>query len=104
MASRREIVDYICEQMAGAGDIRAKRMFGEYGVYCDGIFIGVICNDTLFVKPTPAGDAIAEGLDRVPPYRGAKPSIEVPEERVEDQGWLAGLIQATRDGLSTRSR
>ncbi|MEO6091605.1 MAG: TfoX/Sxy family protein [Novosphingobium sp.] len=90
--------------MAGAGDIRAKRMFGEYGVYCDDIFIGVICNDTLYVKPTPQGDAIADGLDRVPPYQGAKPSIEVPEDRLEDHGWLAGLIQATRDALSTSSR
>ena len=36
MASHKAFVDYITEQLGGAGEIRAKPMFGEYGLYCDG--------------------------------------------------------------------
>ena len=99
MASQQSIVDYICEQMAGAGDISSRRMFGEFGIYCDGTFIGVICRDTLFLKITKAGEALAGDLDRAPPYQGAKPSFRIPEERVEDRDWLAAIVRATHDDL-----
>ena len=36
MASKQGTADYILEQLAGAGTVTAKKMFGEYGVYCDG--------------------------------------------------------------------
>ena len=32
MASSKEMVDYVCDQLSGAGEIRAKRMFGEWGL------------------------------------------------------------------------
>lgn len=55
MASHREFVEFITEQLREAGDIRSRPMFGEYGLYCDGVFFAVICDDQLFVKPTPRG-------------------------------------------------
>ena len=61
MASHKAFVDYITEQLGGAGEIRAKTMFGEYGLYCDGQFFAVICEDQLFLKCTPPGGG------RVPP-------------------------------------
>ena len=45
MASEPGTVDYICGQMRLAGVIAARKMFGEYGVYCDGIIVGLICGD-----------------------------------------------------------
>lgn len=45
MASDQDTVDYICAQMAGAGLISARKMFGEYGVYCDGNIVGLICDN-----------------------------------------------------------
>ncbi|WP_226779462.1 TfoX/Sxy family protein [Oceaniglobus trochenteri] len=95
MASQQGTVDFIVGQMAGAGTVSARPMFGEYGVYCEGKFIGVICNDRLFVKPTAAGRAHGVDLPEKPAYEGAKPSLAVPEDRVEDADWLAGLIRAT---------
>lgn len=99
MASQQSVVDYICEQMAGAGEISSRPMFGEYGIYCDATFIGVICRDTLFLKITKTGEALAAGLERAPPYDGAKPSFLIPEDRIEDRDWLAAMVGATRDGL-----
>ncbi len=55
MASSKETIDFLLEQMAGAGTITARKMFGEYGMYCDGKIMALVCDDELFVKrPTPA--------------------------------------------------
>ena len=42
MASSKEMVDYVCDQLSGAGEIRAKRMFGEWGLYCGGVYFGCL--------------------------------------------------------------
>ena len=53
MASHQDFVDYVAEQLREAGAIRSRKMFGEYGVYCDGIFFAVICDDRLFISLCP---------------------------------------------------
>ena len=100
MASRQSTVDYLVEQMSGAGEVSAKKMFGEYGVYCDGKMVALICDDQLFVKPTEAGrkligDAVVEGC----PYPGAKPCLLVPGAGWEDRAWLSQLVAETAAGL-----
>ena len=54
MASHQDFVDYVAEQLREAGTIRSRKMFGEYGLYCDGVFFAVICDDQFFVKVTTA--------------------------------------------------
>ena len=54
MASSQRTVDFVLGQIDGAGAVSARRMFGEYGVYCDGRIVGLICDDTFFIKPTAA--------------------------------------------------
>ena len=56
MASSVEFVEYVCGQAEGAGDVSYRKMFGEYGIYLDGKFIGVICDNQFFVKITKAGE------------------------------------------------
>ena len=55
MASHPDFVDFVADQLRDAGTIRSRRMFGEYGLFCDGVFFGVICDDQFFVKITPEG-------------------------------------------------
>ena len=55
MASHQDFVDYVAEQLREAGAIRSRKMFGEYGLFCDGVFFAVICDDQLFVKSHPGG-------------------------------------------------
>lgn len=100
MASRQSIVDFVVEQMSAAGDITAKKMFGEYGVYCDGKIIGLVCDDDLFVKPTDGGRAYIGKVVEAPPYPSAKPSFKISGDQIEDADWLAGLIKITFDELS----
>ena len=59
MASSLEFVQYAADQMGEAGEITYRKMFGEYGIYCDGKIFGVICEDQLFVKITERGRELA---------------------------------------------
>lgn len=99
MASDQATVDFIVEQMSRGNTSRAKKMFGEYGVYCDEIFVGVICDDQLFIKITDAGRALLPGADEAPPYAGAKPYLVVSEEVVEEAERLSELVRLTADAL-----
>jgi TfoX/Sxy family transcriptional regulator of competence genes len=94
MASDQSFVDYVCEQIAAAGRISQRKMFGEYAVYCDGKVIALVCDNQFFLKPTAAGRAL---LDHVPegfPYPGAKPWI-VADEWLDDDQFVAKLVRVT---------
>ena len=95
MATNPNIVGYLVEQMAGAGTVSARKMFGEYGVYCDGKMIALICNDQLFVKPSKAGRQHVGEVTEAPPYKGAKPCFLIPAERWDDREWLSRLVQVS---------
>jgi TfoX/Sxy family transcriptional regulator of competence genes len=95
MASRQSTVDYIVEQVSGAGSVSARKMFGEYGIYVGGLMVASVCDDQLFVKPTPGGRALASDCEEAPPYDGAKPCLLIGPEHIEDSAWLVRLFQIT---------
>lgn len=97
MASTVEFVEYACEQMREAGTMTYKKMFGEYGVYCDGKIIGLICEDQLFIKKTDEGQALLEEVLDGSPYTGAKPHFVI--ESLEDRESLGEFIRATYEAL-----
>ena len=94
MASEQKFVDFVIDQILGAGEITAKKMFGEYGIYADGKLFGLICDNKLFIKPTAAGREFIQEVKEAPPYPGAKPSFLI-EERIEDREWLSELVRIT---------
>jgi len=93
MASNQGTVDFIVEQLAGAGTVSARKMFGEYGIYCDGKMVALVCDDQLFVKKTIAGLAFIGPFSEASPYPGAKPCFLIPGEKCEDQQWLSKLVK-----------
>lgn len=99
MASRQGTVDFIVEQMGAAGEVSARKMFGEYAIYLGGKLVALVCDDQLFVKPTSAGRAAAGAVAEAPPYKGAKPCLLIPGDLWEDSDWLAALARATADAL-----
>jgi DNA transformation protein and related proteins len=99
MATDKATVEAIVLAAAGAGDVSARAMFGEYALYCDGKLAALICGGELYVKPSAAGQGIAGAVEMAPPYRGARPSMLIPRERWQDGTWLSGLIRATADAL-----
>ncbi len=92
MATTQGTVDFILDQLASVGDVSARKMFGEYGVYSTGRMVAMICDDQLYVKPTVGGRAFAGQIAEAPPYPGAKPCLLVSAEQIEDAKWLSSLI------------
>lgn len=93
MASKIEFVEFIADQIREAGEITYRKMFGEYGIYCNGKIFGVICDDQLFLKITEAGRKLRPELAEAPPYEGAKNYLLV--EDVEEAEALTKLVRET---------
>lgn len=97
MASSKEFVEFVAGQLADAGNITYKKMFGEYGLYCNGLFFAVVCDDQLFIKPTQAGKEYPISQTEAPPYDGAKPYLLI--EDLDDRDLLTGLTLVTCNAL-----
>ena len=93
MASSQDFAQYVADQCAGAGDITLKKMFGEYGIYCDGKIFGLICDDCLYIKPTDAVRPLLRTVELRPPYEGAKDYFLIAD--VDDSDYLAMLVRET---------
>jgi TfoX/Sxy family transcriptional regulator of competence genes len=98
MATEKATVDFVLDQLAPL-PVRARAMFGEYGLYCDEKFVALICDDTLFVKPTAISDQFFSDADLAPPYRGAKDHYAVPAALLEDSDRLRAVIASTAELL-----
>lgn len=92
MASEQTFVDFIVDQIENAGEISAKKMFGEHALYSGEKLFALICGNKLFIKPTQAGRAFIGDVVEAPPYPGAKPSFLI-EDKVEDREWLSELVR-----------
>lgn len=97
MASNADFVQYIVDQCSGAGEIVAKKMFGDYGIYCNGIIFGLICDDRFYLKPTEAGRTLLRKEELRPPYDGAKDYFYIAD--VDDRDYLSSLVRETCKAL-----
>ena len=100
MASGLEFVQYAADQLRDVGEITYRKMFGEYGLYCDGKIFALVCDDQLFVKITEAGRSLAaaQELPEAPPYEGAKPYFLI--EDIDDREFLTAFASATCRALA----
>ena len=85
---------HICDQMGNPRQISSRKMFGEWAVYYGGKVVALVCDNQLFVKPTPAGRAVLGACVEAPPYPGAKPHYLITD-RLDDREWLSRLIATT---------
>jgi len=99
MATKADNVEYLVGQMAGAGFVHARKMFGEYGVYCDERMIALVCDDRLFIKPTQPGKDFLGEYEEGLPYPGAKPWLLIPEDDWDDAELLTELARITAAAL-----
>lgn len=95
MASDQNFMDFVLDQIENAGQITAKKMFGEFGVFSDGKIFALVCDNKLFIKPTEAGRAfLGDDVLEAPPYTGAKMSFLI-EDKLEDRDWISELARIT---------
>lgn len=93
MANSKDFVQYIVDQCSEAGDIVAKKMFGDYGIYCNGKIIGLICDDKFYLKPSETVRLMLRKEEMCPPYEGAKAYFYI--EDVDDHEYLSMLVRET---------
>ena len=93
MASNSDFVQYIADQCGGAGEIMVKKMFGDYGIYCNGKIFGLICDDHFYLKPTEVVRPLLRIVDMRPPYDGAKDYFYIAD--VDDHDYLSLLVRET---------
>ena len=72
MATTPDFIEFVCEQIFGVGEIRYKKMFGEYMVYINEKPILLVCDNTCFVKILPCISEIMQNASKGFPYDGAK--------------------------------
>ena len=97
MASSKEYLDFILEQLSVLDGITFKPMMGEYILYINGRIFGGIYDDRFLVKPTKSAIAMMPDADRELPYEGAKEMLLV--ENVDNREFLTELVTAMYDEL-----
>ena len=91
MASSKEYLDFILEQLSELEDVTYRAMMGEYIIYYGGKIVGGIYDDRFLVKPTKFAMAMMPNAEMELPYEGAKKMILV--NNVEDKDFLRELLE-----------
>jgi TfoX/Sxy family transcriptional regulator of competence genes len=97
MASKKEYLEYVLEQLSGLEDITFKAMMGEFILYYKGRIFGGIYDDRLLVKPVKAAVKLMPDAPSELPYEGAKPMLLV--DSIDDREFLCELVGAMYDEL-----
>ena len=97
MASSKEYLDFILEQVSELDNISYKAMMGEFIIYYNGKIIGGIYDDRLLVKPVKSAINYMPNAEYELPYDGAKQMLLVDD--VDNKEFLIGLFDAMYDDL-----
>ena len=97
MASSKEYLEFILEQLSGLPDVTYRTMMGEYIIYYGGKVIGGIYDDRFLVKPTKSAKALMPDAGMELPYDGAKEMLLVDD--VENREFLQELLEKMYDEL-----
>ena len=97
MASSKEYLDFIMDQLSGLDEVSHRAMMGEYIIYYRGKIVGGIYDDRFLVKPTKSAKAMMPEVDLEVPYEGAKEMLLV--DNVENRDFLKDLLEAMYDEL-----
>ena len=100
MASSKEYLDFILDQLSGLDEISYRAMMGEYIIYYRGKIVGGVYDDRFLVKPTKSAMKMMPDADKELPYEGAKEMLLV--DNVENREFLQELLEAMHEELPSR--
>ena len=92
MASSKEYLEYVLEQLSETEAVRYRPMMGEYLIYCRNKVVGGVYDDRFLVKPTKSACALLPDVPREEPYPGGKSMLLVTE--MENKSLLRELLEA----------
>lgn len=102
MASAKEYLDFILEQLSDLDDISFRAMMGEYILYYHGRVFGGIYDDRLLVKPVPSAVKLMPDSKMELPYDGAKEMILVDD--VDNREFLCELVRSMWEELPEKKK
>ena len=97
MASSKEYLAFVLEQLKELPGVTYRAMMGEYILYVNGKIFGGIYDDRFLVKPVPSAFKVIQNPVYVLPYEGAKQMLMI--EDIENRELLAALLEAIVDDL-----
>lgn len=97
MASSKEYLDFVSDQLSDLEEITYKAMMGEYIIYYRGKIVGGIYDDRLLIKPVKSAVSLMPNATYELPYEGAKEMLLV--EEVDSKDFLTNLFNAMYDEL-----
>ena len=97
MASHKEYLDFILEQISELEEITYRAMMGEYIIYYRGKIVGGIYDDRLLVKPVKSAISLMPDANYELPYEGAKEMLLVND--VDSKDFLTRLFNAIYNDL-----
>ena len=102
MASSKEYLDFILEQLSELENVSYRTMMGEYILYYRSKIVGGIYDDRFLVKPVKSAVVMMPDAETELPYEGAKEMLLV--DNVEDRHFLRELLEAMYDELPAPNR
>ena len=97
MASDKDYLEFVLEQLSSLDEISSRYMMGEYIIYYRGKIIGGIYDNRFLIKPTKSAERLISDVHYAIPYKGAKEMIEV--EDIENREFICNLINEMYDEL-----
>ena len=115
MGASDSFAEFLREQLAPLGRITLRRMFGKTGVFCDGVMLGMVTDNTLYVRVDDKNRAIFQEAEAYPPLNYAKKGemIDLAFWRVPDRlmdepdelvDWARAALAAARRVAAKRRR
>ncbi|MCR5025457.1 MAG: TfoX/Sxy family protein [Lachnospiraceae bacterium] len=102
MASTKEYLDFVLEQLSDLDEVSFRAMMGEYILYYRGRVFGGIYDDRLLVKPVPTAVKLMPDAEMELPYDGAKEMILV--DNVDNREFLCKLVERMWEELPDKKK
>ena len=97
MASDKNFLDYVLDQLSALDGVTYRAMMGEYILYYNGRIFGGIYDNRLLIKPVPAALRLISDVRYVEPYEGTKPMIIT--DIVDNSDAFCNLVRQMYDEL-----
>ncbi len=105
MATSKDFILYLQDCLGHVRGLRFKAMFGEYAMYANEIVVGLVCDQTVFIKVTEGtGALLAARVKLGHPYKGAKPAFMLTEGELEDNDLMAQVVVAALRDLVPKAK
>lgn len=94
MATQAQTIAHLLDVLPAG--VTARKMFGEYALYLQDRVVALVCDDTLFIKPTAGARALLPEAEMGPPYPGAKAHL-IAGGALDDDDLMGRVLRCVAD-------